>query len=126
MGNCHCETCDKQEEGLKFYSAADDEVADRAAMQAPQVLSAKARPSVPPELQKLQGRWQTQFERQAMGEIIGASIIWDQEFNHEKSPIKVLSNGAVEMELMGVLHRATFEEPGCLKWSDGEVWVRVL
>lgn len=30
--------------------------------------------------------------------------------DHGASLLQVLSNGAVEMELMGVLHRATFEE----------------
>ncbi|CAE7645935.1 plekha8 [Symbiodinium pilosum] len=76
-------------------------------------------------MQKLQGLWQTQHDRQLMGEIIGSTMIWDQEFNHEKSSLKVLANGTYQMELMGSLHKATFEEPGSLKWSDGEVWVKV-
>ncbi|OLP90865.1 Pleckstrin-likey domain-containing family A member 8 [Symbiodinium microadriaticum] len=84
---------------------------ERSALQVPHALAAK-NGSIPVEMQKLQGLWQTQHDRQLMGEIIGASMIWDQEFNHDKSVFKVVSKGTYQMELMGSLHKATYEAGG--------------
>mmetsp|Transcript_51855 Transcript_51855/g.93074 ORF Transcript_51855/g.93074 Transcript_51855/m.93074 type:complete len:129 (-) Transcript_51855:100-486(-) len=126
MGNCQCEGT-KPDEAVKFTPRPGDvvnTVEEKAPMQAPSAVSAQAlKAGIPPELQKLQGYWQTENDRQLMGEVSGTTIIWDQDFNCDQSPLRV-AGGGIEMELMGAVHRAVYEEPGRLKWSDGECWVR--
>lgn len=80
---------------------------------------------VPPEFQKLQGTWRTDGESQLMGEIIGATIVWDKVFNLSQSKLRLAADGSFEMTLNGAVHKAKYE-PGAdrMVWSDGEVWVR--
>ena len=63
-----------------------------------------------------------------MGEIRGESFIWDSRFEDQSSPISVVTDGKLDMELGGGTHTAVYEEgpPALLHWSDGEVWTREL
>ncbi|CAE8615826.1 unnamed protein product [Polarella glacialis] len=124
---CQCEGT-KQDEVLSFTPrpgpGADAVYEEKAPMQVPRVVAKDAR--IPPELMKLQGFWQTETDRQIMGEVKGINIIWDQIFNHHQSPLRLVGNGGLEMELMGATHKAVYDEAGSgrLRWSDGECWIR--
>eukprot|EP00440_Ansanella_granifera_P036862 gb/GFBE01039990.1/.p1 GENE.gb/GFBE01039990.1/~~gb/GFBE01039990.1/.p1 ORF type:complete len:128 (+),score=26.59 gb/GFBE01039990.1/:1-384(+) len=123
--NCQCEGS-KQDETTKFTPRPSSDVVnaveEKAPMQAPAVTSLKA--GLAPEIQKLQGSWSTEADGQLMGEITGGTIIWDQVFNQNQSTLRVAGPSAIEMELNGMIHKATYDESGRLTWSDGEVWVR--
>eukprot|EP00930_Biecheleria_cincta_P069973 TRINITY_DN57642_c0_g1_i1.p1 TRINITY_DN57642_c0_g1~~TRINITY_DN57642_c0_g1_i1.p1 ORF type:complete len:135 (+),score=34.95 TRINITY_DN57642_c0_g1_i1:102-506(+) len=128
---CQCEGS-KPEDAVKFTprpNAADvvSGGVEEKAMQAPIAVGAsmKKDANLPPEIQKLQGEWRTEADKQRMGKIEGNIINWDPIFNHNQSLLRVAASSNIEMELMGTVHRATYEEPGRLKWSDGECWVRV-
>mmetsp|Transcript_5583 Transcript_5583/g.9967 ORF Transcript_5583/g.9967 Transcript_5583/m.9967 type:complete len:123 (+) Transcript_5583:63-431(+) len=115
---CQCEAV-KPDEAVKFTPRVQDAVREeKAPMGAPNALLS----ALPPQLQKLQGFWQTESDKQIMGEIVGANLIWDQQFNYNQSPLRVVGN-SIEMELMGDIHKATYEE-NRLRWSDGDLWVR--
>lgn len=126
MGNSQCCEGTKPDDAVKFTPRrGDDAVEEKAPMQAPNAVSAQAaKQGVPQELQKLQGFWQTEADRQLMGEIKGAFMIWDTDFNHDQSTMRVKPDGSIQMVLMTEMYQGTYEEPGKLRWSDGEVWVR--
>mmetsp|Transcript_38299 Transcript_38299/g.119581 ORF Transcript_38299/g.119581 Transcript_38299/m.119581 type:complete len:129 (+) Transcript_38299:132-518(+) len=83
--------------------------------------------ALPKELERLQGHWRTETDVQMMGEIVNGIVMWDEAFNHPQTPLRVGSNGQIEMELMNTMHQATYHEgpPASLRWSDGEVWIKV-
>mmetsp|Transcript_50674 Transcript_50674/g.117656 ORF Transcript_50674/g.117656 Transcript_50674/m.117656 type:complete len:125 (+) Transcript_50674:61-435(+) len=78
-------------------------------------------------LDRLKGFWKTETDMQMMGEIVNGTIQWDEAFNHARTPLRISPNGAIEMELLNNLHQATYSDgpPPCLRWDDGEVWVKV-
>eukprot|EP00444_Apocalathium_aciculiferum_P024259 CAMPEP_0183435246 /NCGR_PEP_ID=MMETSP0370-20130417/67017_1 /TAXON_ID=268820 /ORGANISM="Peridinium aciculiferum, Strain PAER-2" /LENGTH=174 /DNA_ID=CAMNT_0025622259 /DNA_START=54 /DNA_END=575 /DNA_ORIENTATION=+ len=55
-------------------------------------------------LEKLQGRWRRQADSQAMGEIKGCQILWDDDYMHPPSRVAQLPSGELEMDLVGKLH----------------------
>mmetsp|Transcript_78753 Transcript_78753/g.209110 ORF Transcript_78753/g.209110 Transcript_78753/m.209110 type:complete len:128 (-) Transcript_78753:59-442(-) len=83
--------------------------------------------SKPRDLACLSGFWRTETDVQMMGEIVDGVVIWDEAFNHPQSQLRIGADGKVEMELMNTMHQATYGEgpPPSLRWSDGEVWVKV-
>mmetsp|Transcript_54584 Transcript_54584/g.99735 ORF Transcript_54584/g.99735 Transcript_54584/m.99735 type:complete len:146 (-) Transcript_54584:30-467(-) len=82
-------------------------------------------------LAALQGVWCRDIDQQPMGMIKGEQMIWDDGYQHPPSPMKCGPNGEIQMELFGTTHRArlTDNEDGSgrakLRWSDGEVWIRI-
>lgn len=80
------------------------------------------------QLHQLQGLWQSELDNRFMGEIKGHAILWDPGlFNEAETELFSTKLGSIEMRLMGSLYQATLEnglQPR-LRWSDGEVWVRV-
>eukprot|EP00930_Biecheleria_cincta_P076261 TRINITY_DN63473_c0_g1_i1.p1 TRINITY_DN63473_c0_g1~~TRINITY_DN63473_c0_g1_i1.p1 ORF type:complete len:131 (+),score=35.03 TRINITY_DN63473_c0_g1_i1:82-474(+) len=128
MGNSTCCEGNKPDDAVRFSprrGPGDDVVEEKAPMQPPNAVSAQAaKQGVPPEFQKLQGFWQTEGDRQFMGEIKGSNMLWDADFNHDMSEMKVCPDGSIEMDLMSEKYKGMYEEPGKLRWSDGEVWIR--
>ncbi|CAJ1360191.1 unnamed protein product [Effrenium voratum] len=111
---CHCAGSDKEETFRATPRVASDVVS---------VLPDGG--PVPPEFQKLQGKWRTEADKAPMGEIIGATIVWDKMFNLEQSLLKLTAEGEIEMRLNDAVHKAKCDSSGSrLVWSDGEVWVR--
>eukprot|EP00445_Apocalathium_hangoei_P020354 CAMPEP_0203889542 /NCGR_PEP_ID=MMETSP0359-20131031/33098_1 /ASSEMBLY_ACC=CAM_ASM_000338 /TAXON_ID=268821 /ORGANISM="Scrippsiella Hangoei, Strain SHTV-5" /LENGTH=191 /DNA_ID=CAMNT_0050810981 /DNA_START=34 /DNA_END=607 /DNA_ORIENTATION=- len=55
-------------------------------------------------LEKLQGRWRRQADSQAMGEIKGGQILWDEDYMHPPTRVAQLPSGELEMDLVGKLH----------------------
>mmetsp|Transcript_71756 Transcript_71756/g.207810 ORF Transcript_71756/g.207810 Transcript_71756/m.207810 type:complete len:129 (-) Transcript_71756:93-479(-) len=92
-------------------------------------LDRKASPpgSVPQEIRRLWGVWKTEGDQQTMGRIEGQEIVWDNAFNYSRSPLKINPRGRIEMELSNKVYSGTVidGEPLRLKWSDGEVWIRI-
>mmetsp|Transcript_31085 Transcript_31085/g.95576 ORF Transcript_31085/g.95576 Transcript_31085/m.95576 type:complete len:126 (+) Transcript_31085:125-502(+) len=85
------------------------------------------RTGIPPQLERLKGVWRTDVDVQMMGEIVDGIIMWDEQFNHPQTPLRIGPSGQIEMDLMSTVHQAVFSEgpPAMLKWSDGETWIRV-
>eukprot|EP00931_Biecheleriopsis_adriatica_P094127 TRINITY_DN6780_c0_g1_i3.p1 TRINITY_DN6780_c0_g1~~TRINITY_DN6780_c0_g1_i3.p1 ORF type:complete len:130 (+),score=26.08 TRINITY_DN6780_c0_g1_i3:96-485(+) len=119
-GQCQCDGA-KGEETTKFTPRPTSDLVNavekKAPMQAPAAAALKAGGS--PELQKLQGLWETDADGQLMGEVAGSVIVWDSVFNQERWVA-----GGVEMDLNSEIFKAKYEDPGKLIWSDGEVWVK--
>lgn len=120
---CECEA-NKDNEVVAYSTVMEDSV-PLAIVEAKAAQSTMATVPVG-SLDRLQGRWFTEGDEQVMGEIDSGVIQWDSVFNHSQTQLRLLPGGAVEMELLGTVHRATYEEGAVakLRWSDGEVWVR--
>eukprot|EP00747_Dinoflagellata_sp_TGD_P167666 gnl/TRDRNA2_/TRDRNA2_192451_c0_seq1.p1 gnl/TRDRNA2_/TRDRNA2_192451_c0~~gnl/TRDRNA2_/TRDRNA2_192451_c0_seq1.p1 ORF type:complete len:150 (-),score=22.33 gnl/TRDRNA2_/TRDRNA2_192451_c0_seq1:237-638(-) len=86
-----------------------------------------ANSGLPPEIVKIQGYWCRDTDGRPMGEIKQSNVEWEEGYQHDPSPLRVAAGGGVEMQLLGTYHRCILEEgpPARLKWSDGEVWVRI-
>eukprot|EP00747_Dinoflagellata_sp_TGD_P169554 gnl/TRDRNA2_/TRDRNA2_198819_c0_seq1.p2 gnl/TRDRNA2_/TRDRNA2_198819_c0~~gnl/TRDRNA2_/TRDRNA2_198819_c0_seq1.p2 ORF type:complete len:150 (-),score=23.32 gnl/TRDRNA2_/TRDRNA2_198819_c0_seq1:109-492(-) len=82
---------------------------------------------LPKEIVRIQGEWCREFDGRPMGNIRGLRILWEEGYQHDPSPLSVNSAGEVEMILSDIAHTSIYTAgpPPRLKWSDGEVWVRV-
>mmetsp|Transcript_29942 Transcript_29942/g.75439 ORF Transcript_29942/g.75439 Transcript_29942/m.75439 type:complete len:132 (-) Transcript_29942:343-738(-) len=129
MGNAACE-CEgnKENEVAGVRPPPEDMVqAEGAAAVLEEKASDQLSGGLANELQRLRGMWKTEMDGQTMGLIEGSEVVWDSLFNHQRSPLKVVAGRRIEMELMGQVHQAEIidGEPLKLKWSDGEIWVRI-
>lgn len=127
QGACQCDTKKDQESTINEPPRFDPEV-----VQLPSGGSAVARsvpitPKAGEGIGKLQGSWRRQADDEPMGEICSGAVMWHESYAHPPSGLRIVNSGDVEMELIGQFHIAVYEEgpPARLRWSDGEVWIRV-
>eukprot|EP00420_Gonyaulax_spinifera_P007380 CAMPEP_0197945676 /NCGR_PEP_ID=MMETSP1439-20131203/126029_1 /TAXON_ID=66791 /ORGANISM="Gonyaulax spinifera, Strain CCMP409" /LENGTH=129 /DNA_ID=CAMNT_0043568931 /DNA_START=73 /DNA_END=462 /DNA_ORIENTATION=+ len=122
---CNCEGHkDNEVTGFSPRAGGANDVV-MAAM--PQEKAGSGKAALPPQLDRLKGYWRTDGDTQMMGEIVDGVILWDEAFNHPQTPLRISPSGQIEMELMNTMHQASYHDgpPACLRWSDGETWVRV-
>merc|ERR1719491_679745 len=75
-------------------------------------------------IDRIQGRWYRSHDSQAMGQMIGSQVFWDPSFRHMPSKLKLQPTGELDLELGGQNYKGNYEPPN-IRWSDGEVWVRM-
>merc|ERR1712137_768035 len=63
----------------------------------------------PSPLHWLDGVWYND-EGQLMGSIVNGVIQWDAQFNHPETPVRVVSDGGIAMDLVDATHFAEFSQ----------------
>lgn len=84
--------------------------------------------AAPPQpLRFLRGTWIDEANDTPVGKIEGAVVVWHRSFHCRPTKLQPAEDGSILMELEQVKHRATVEHgPRTrLRWSDGDVWIRV-
>mmetsp|Transcript_43166 Transcript_43166/g.135666 ORF Transcript_43166/g.135666 Transcript_43166/m.135666 type:complete len:253 (-) Transcript_43166:30-788(-) len=81
----------------------------------------------PVELLALQGVWVDEATDGPVGRVEGAMVVWHRSFRTRPTKLRPAEGGGVRMELEGSSYHATVERGlrTRLRWSDGDVWIRV-
>merc|ERR1712129_289696 len=124
--------CDaKASQEMKFATPRPDEQVKQNDLIQQQKSAIKSKVPATNPAQALAGCWTRKDDGLTMtfrcDEAGAVLIYWDQRFQYPPSPICKNSEGSIEMELAGNVHKATWEKnasPQRLVWSDGEVWLR--
>merc|ERR1712187_663460 len=62
-------------------------------------------------LNQFEGKWLRHQDHMPMGQILNGQVVWDANYSHKPSPLKLLPNGNLEMELeQGELYEGHFED----------------
>eukprot|EP00930_Biecheleria_cincta_P074911 TRINITY_DN62104_c0_g1_i1.p1 TRINITY_DN62104_c0_g1~~TRINITY_DN62104_c0_g1_i1.p1 ORF type:complete len:144 (-),score=26.63 TRINITY_DN62104_c0_g1_i1:106-480(-) len=123
MGAAACKPCQDDDSAATTIKTVPTASPD-------QVTPVKEAPPVavtPTTTSSLEGKWQRKPDGVMLGNIRNEQMIWEQVYKHEPSKLTFLSDKKISIFLEGQTYEGEVvgSDATMIRWSDGEMWVKV-